>query len=215
MFARVARPGVAAESGLGIGLALARRLAEMHGGTLGVVSAGEGRGATFTLRIPALFAAASEVATPVSAPLASSGGALDIVVVEDNDDIADVLAEWLGELGHAVRVARTGKRGVELVREQPPDLVICDLGLPDVDGMEVCRQVRRLPLEHQPVMVALTGWGREGDVRSTREAGFEHHLVKPVATDRLQTLLAKIGEARRSSQPPPSGKHSDQQRLLS
>jgi signal transduction histidine kinase len=214
MFARVERPGVAKESGLGIGLALARRLAEMHGGSLGVVSAGEGRGATFTLRIPALFAAAPELDTSVSAPASSSGSVLDIVVVEDNDDIADVLAEWLGELGHAVRVARTGKRGVELVREQPPALVICDLGLPDVDGIEVCRQVRRLPLEHQPVMVALTGWGREGDVRATREAGFEHHLVKPVATEKLQTLLAKVGDTRRS-EPPPSAKRSDEQRSLS
>jgi signal transduction histidine kinase len=211
MFARVERPGVASESGLGIGLALARRLAEMHGGSLGVVSAGEGRGATFTLRIPALFTAAAEVAAPVNGSPPTVGSSLDIVVVEDNDDIADVLAEWLAELGHGVRVARTGKRAVELVREQTPDLVICDLGLPDLDGVEVCRQVRRLPLEHQPVMVALTGWGREGDVRATREAGFEHHLVKPVATEKLQALLGKIGDSRQG-EASAGARHAGEQR---
>jgi CheY-like chemotaxis protein len=201
MFARVERPGVAPETGLGIGLALARRLAEMHGGSLGVASAGEGRGATFTLSIPALLTVVPDVAPPEIGTAPRVGNALDIVVVEDNDDIAEVLAEWLRELGHGVCVARTGKRAVELVQKNAPDVVICDLGLPDLDGMEVCRQVRRLPLEHQPVMVALTGWGREDDVRSTREAGFEHHLVKPVATDRLQSLLAKIGDTRPTDQP--------------
>jgi signal transduction histidine kinase len=197
MFARVERPGVASESGLGIGLALARRLAEMHGGSLSVVSEGEGRGATFTLRIPALLAAPVEAATETEgaeAPARSTS--LDIVVVEDNDDIADVLAEWLEQIGHAVRVARTGRRGVELVRELAPDVVVCDLGLPDLDGMEVCREVRRLPMERQPVMIALTGWGREDDMRSSRDAGFDHHLVKPVATDKLEALLGRVGEAR-------------------
>jgi CheY-like chemotaxis protein len=175
------------------------------------VSAGEGRGATFTLRIPALFTAAAEVAAPVNGSPPTVGSSLDIVVVEDNDDIADVLAEWLAELGHGVRVARTGKRAVELVREQTPDLVICDLGLPDLDGVEVCRQVRRLPLEHQPVMVALTGWGREGDVRATREAGFEHHLVKPVATEKLQALLGKIGDSRQG-EASAGARHAGEQR---
>jgi signal transduction histidine kinase len=197
MFARVERPGVAPESGLGIGLALARRLAEMHGGSLSVVSEGEGRGSTFTLRIPALLAPPMEVAPDVNDVKAPArGGALDVVVVEDNDDIADVLAEWLEQIGHVVRVARTGRRGVELVRELPPDVVVCDLGLPDLDGMEVCREIRRLPMERQPVMIALTGWGREDDMRSSREAGFDHHLVKPVATDKLEALLARVGEAR-------------------
>jgi signal transduction histidine kinase len=201
MFARVERPGVAPESGLGIGLALARRLAEMHGGSLGVMSPGEGRGATFTLRIPALFNVAPEVTAPGNGGVSHAGRALDIVVVEDNDDIADVLSEWLGALGHTVRVGRTGTAGVEQTRERVPDLVICDLGLPDVDGLEVCRQVRRLPLERQPVMVALTGWGREDDLRSTRAAGFEHHLVKPVAADKLEALLSKVGAARSGTPP--------------
>jgi signal transduction histidine kinase len=196
MFARVERPGIASESGLGIGLALARRLAEMHGGSLSVVSAGENRGATFTLRVPALFSVAPDATAAVNGTPAATGSVLDIAVVEDNDDIADVLAEWLGELGHTVRIGRTGGGGVQLVRERVPDVVICDLGLPDIDGMEVCRQVRKLPLERQPVMIALTGWGREDDVRSTRAAGFEHHLVKPVATDKLEGLLGKIGESR-------------------
>jgi signal transduction histidine kinase len=205
MFARVARPGVASETGLGIGLALARRLAEMHGGSLAAVSEGEGRGATFTLRVPALSAPVVEATERAngSSPHVP-GGPLDVVVVEDNDDIADVLAEWLEQLGHTVRVARQGKRGVELIRERPPDLVVCDLGLPDVDGMEVCRQIRCLPLDPQPVMIALTGWGREDDLRATHEAGFDHHLVKPVATDKLEALLGKVSVIRDGNRGRPS-----------
>jgi len=198
MFSRIGRPGAAAEPGLGIGLALARRLAEMHGGSLKAFSEGEGRGTTFTLRIPIAkedkdqpeSAAAPRVAhDDVTTPL-------DIVVVEDNDDVADGLLAWLESLGHRVAVARTGKSGVELIRERFPDLVLCDLGLPELDGLDVCRRVRSFPAESQPIMVALTGWGREDDLRLTKEAGFDHHLVKPVAPDKLEELLQSVGEGR-------------------
>lgn len=198
MFTRVERAGVAAEPGLGIGLALARRIAEMHGGKLTAFSDGEGRGAILTLTIPLRHAS-----QPPSSPVQSAGPARDgssaplsIVVVEDNEDVADMMATWLGELSHRVTVARTGSAGLAAIRAQKPDLVVCDLGLPDLHGTEVCRQVRSFAAESQPVMVALTGWGREDDVRRTKEAGFDHHLVKPVAPEKLLAVLESVVAAR-------------------
>jgi CheY-like chemotaxis protein len=195
MFTRIHRPGVVAEPGLGIGLALARRLAEMHGGSLTVTSDGEGRGATFTLLLPTSGTVHRPSAAPGASPSLPDAPRLDIVVVEDNEDIADALFDWLEELGHRVTVARTGRAGVESVRANQPDLVLCDLGLPDLDGLAVCRQIREFPADRQPVMVALTGWGREDDLRRTAEAGFDHHLTKPVAPEKLNALLHAVGKA--------------------
>jgi len=197
MFARIERPGVTAEPGLGIGLALARRLADMHGGELSVFSRGEGQGATFTLRIPASMVPALETPAEPRAQSASLTDSLEIVVVEDNEDIAEVLVSWLQDLGHRVTVAHTGQGGIDAIRAKRPDLAVCDLGLPDLDGVEVCRQVRAFPSENQPLMVALTGWGREEDQRATKAAGFDHHLVKPVAADALLGLLERVSKARR------------------
>ncbi len=178
-------------SGLGIGLALARRLAELHGGTLVAASEGEGHGSTFTLTLRGAAAAAGAEARAEADRTArpASNGKLAIVVIEDNDDAADTLAEWLETMGHSVRVARNGPEGVDLVREYRPRLVLCDIGLPGMDGVEVCRQVKQLPNGPPPVMVALTGWGMEADRKRTREVGFDHHLVKPVAPDKLFAIL--------------------------
>jgi signal transduction histidine kinase len=192
MFTRINRPGETPQPGLGIGLALARRLAEMHGGTLTASSAGVGMGTTFVLSLPVLAAVRRAEAPAGSNGSFAAGGEparrLKVLVIEDNEDIAETLASWLEELGHEVSVARNGPQGVELVQSAQPDVVLCDLGLPGMDGIEVCRSVRALSTE-QPLMVALTGWGREDDRRRTKEAGFDHHLVKPVAPERLETLL--------------------------
>jgi signal transduction histidine kinase len=195
MFVRIERPGVTAEPGLGIGLALAHRLSHMHGGELSVASEGEGKGTTFTLLLPLLEAAELPVEVPDSPPPPATGEVLDIVVVEDNEDIAEVLLDWLQELGHRVRVAGTSGAGLALIRESGPDLVLCDLGLPDFHGTEVCREVRASAVR-QPLMVALTGWGREDDLKLTREAGFDRHLVKPVSPEALHAVLAEARERR-------------------
>ncbi|HEY6177933.1 MAG TPA: response regulator [Kofleriaceae bacterium] len=190
MFAQVRGTPSTGGSGLGIGLALARRLAGLHGGSLVAISEGEGRGSTFTLTLPGATAAtaAPDAARPART---TSNGKLAIVVIEDNDDAADTLAMWLENMGHSVQVARTGPEGLELVRASRPQLVLCDVGLPGMDGVEVCRHVKALPAT-PPVMVALTGWGMEADRKRTRDAGFDHHLVKPVAPDKLRDILDAV-----------------------
>ena len=118
--------------------------------------------------------------------------AFNIVIIEDNDDVADTMADLLAGIGHRVAVARSGADGIALIRSARPDIVLCDLGLPGMDGIEVCRSIRAMTLPEQPIMVALTGWGREADRRRTSDAGFDHHLVKPVASDKLHALLRSI-----------------------
>ena len=191
MFARDERPAVAGQAGLGIGLALARRLTEMHGGSLGVVSSGDGAGSTFTLSLP-LSAAAPVPLDPLREELASEPTEpLRIVIIEDNEDLAESLKDFLEETGHRVWSANSGSVGVHLVEEVKPNVVLCDLGLPQISGVEVCRRIRSLPIAVRPLMVAITGWGREEDRRQTREAGFDHHLVKPVAANSLELLLRR------------------------
>jgi CheY-like chemotaxis protein len=109
--------------------------------------------------------------------------------------VADVLVEWLSGHGHRVTLARTGAHGLDAIGRSRPDLVICDLGLPDLDGLDVCRRVRSSSQASRPVMVALTGWGREQDLRSTKDAGFDYHLVKPVAPDALRSLISTVSRA--------------------
>jgi signal transduction histidine kinase len=190
-FARIPR-SVQADGGLGIGLSLARKLAELHGGSLSADSAGEGRGATFTLSIPIPAAAAAHAVEAANEEGPRQASALKIVVIEDNVDSAELLVMWLEEMGHEVRLAVTGAEGVNLVRDATPDVVLCDIGLPGMDGVEVCRRVRGLELRRRPVMVALTGWGMASDRRRTADAGFDHHLVKPVAMRSLQDLLTTL-----------------------
>ena len=119
---------------------------------------------------------------------------LRLLIVEDNQDAAEVLALSLETRGYHTSVAHTGQDGLRLVQEQRPQVVLCDIGLPDMDGTEVCRRARELSLDYRLVMVALTGWGMKEDVRRTRESGFDHHLVKPVAPDVLFKLLDGLDE---------------------
>jgi CheY-like chemotaxis protein len=140
--------------------------------------------------LPALQDAAPPVA--VKRTRIVPGAPLRIVVIEDNTDAAETLVMWLEGLGHTVKLATTGPSGLELIRSARPDLVLCDVGLPGMDGVEVCRQVRSLTDDKHLVMVALTGWGMESDRRRTGEAGFDHHLVKPVALDKLRDILVTV-----------------------
>ena len=187
MFARIERSTPSECGGLGVGLALSRRIAELHGATLSAHSPGEGQGATFALEIP-LLPMQAESRADAAMPILP--GVLSIVVIEDNEDSGDMLAMWLESLGHTVRLARTGPAGLDLVREERPQLVLCDIGLPGMDGVGVCRRVGDLPA--RPVMVALTGWGTAHDRQRTGDAGFDHHLVKPVAAGALHEIILSV-----------------------
>ncbi len=192
MFARIEGSGPNTK-GLGIGLALSKRLAEMHGGTLTASSPGLGRGSVFTLSLPSV-APHAVVAAPVAAPAPhkKSTSLPSVLVIEDNEDAGDMLLAWLETLHYPVRVARTGTEGLAVIEEMRPDVILCDVGLPDIDGVEVCRRVRALSQGYAPTMIAVTGWGMQEDRDRTKDVGFDHHLVKPVAPDTLVELLQSL-----------------------
>jgi CheY-like chemotaxis protein len=194
MFTKIERATQSANDGLGIGLALSRRLAALNDGTLTASSAGEGKGATFTLSLP-ISEALAVPESPESRVAATSSTlpvcGLNIVVIEDNEDAAETLTVWLEDFGHRVRTARTGPDGLVMVLDARPDVVLCDLGLPGIDGIEVCRRVTR-GMKTPPVMVALTGRGMPADRKQTGDAGFQYHLVKPVEPEKLRIVLASV-----------------------
>lgn len=190
MFAKIERSTRDVHGGLGIGLALSRQIAVLHNGSLVAQSAGEGRGATFTLSLPLVAAMPAELAQGQTQQASSQvAKSLSIVVIEDNEDAVELLEILLTDIGHQVAVARNGLEGLELVRDVVPQVVLCDLGLPGMSGVEVCQRVRALQLPSQPMMVALTGWGMTEDRRRTHAVGFDHHLVKPVTADSLLEIL--------------------------
>jgi len=175
--------------GLGIGLALARRIAEMHDGRLEALSAGDGRGAEFVLRLP-LCEAASEAATPAREPaVGKRHAAMRVLIVDDNNDAAAALELLLRSLGHETRVAHDGAAALATAGEFAPDLVLLDIGMPGLDGYEVARRLRALG-GRRFRLVALTGWGQEADRKRSEEAGFDQHLVKPLDVEELSRALA-------------------------
>jgi PAS domain S-box-containing protein len=190
LFAQAERSLDRAEGGLGIGLTLVRSLVELHGGSVQANSDGLGHGSEFVVRLPAAGAAARRADQP-SATAPGSGGpsaARRILVVDDNVDAAQSLATLLKLWGHEVAVAHDGAGALEAARTQPPDVILLDIGLPGMSGLEVARQIRQEP--RRPLLVALTGYGQEQDRRRSVEAGFEAHLVKPVDLRELRRLIA-------------------------
>ncbi|MBE7367725.1 PAS domain-containing hybrid sensor histidine kinase/response regulator [Ramlibacter pallidus] len=186
LFVQAESPSAAgAESGLGIGLTLARSLAEMHGGSLDATSPGLGQGSTFTVRLP-VAAGAAEVDEPAEAEVAP--GALRVLVVDDNRDAADSASDVLRLLGNAVETAYDGPSGVEAAARFRPDMVFLDLAMPGLDGYETRKRFTAAGLQHC-YFVAMTGFGNADDKRRTREAGFDAHLTKPVELELLVKLL--------------------------
>jgi CheY-like chemotaxis protein len=175
--------------GLGIGLTLVRSLVEMHGGSVWVHSDGPGLGAEFALSLP-LARQAQRIKV---AAVEAERGSLEprrVLVVDDNQDIADGLGELLQTLGMETRVVYRGAAALDALSSFRPQVILLDIGMPGMDGYEVARQVRaRFPVA-RPKLIAVTGWGSERDRQRIREAGFDHHLVKPVGADRLHRVLS-------------------------
>ena len=190
MFGRDQRSDARGKGGLGIGLTLARRLAELHGGSIEARSEGRDRGSEFVVRLPIVAAAppvrAERLAPPALDPM-------NILVVDDNRDGAASLGMILRALGATVRVVHSGPDALEVFDQQKPSVVLLDIGMPGMDGYEVARRLRAGRRSAKTSLVALTGWGQEEDRRRVRDAGFDHHLVKPADLNALQALLSEIG----------------------
>ena len=173
--------------GLGLGLAMVKGLVELHRGMVDVVSGGIGAGSTFTIRLPLVR---PEPRVAPSEPPQVATRPRRVLVIEDNDDVADSLRNLLELDGHAVQVASDGRTGLERAFAFRPDLVLCDIGLPGMDGYEVARSIRRDPALDHTLLVALSGYGLSEDVRRAREAGFDRHVTKPPTLAALEGVLA-------------------------
>jgi len=184
-------PAGATQNGLGIGLTLVRTLVEAHGGGVEARSEGPGLGSEFRVRLPLREPPAR--VRPVSRPEGGiSLAGWRVLVVDDNRDAADSFAMLLSMYGGQISVAYEGEAALRTIADEQPALVFLDLGLPGVDGLEVARRVRARPEAGRPVLVALTGRGHQDDRDASAEAGFDHHMVKPVSSDLLRDLLARL-----------------------
>jgi signal transduction histidine kinase/ActR/RegA family two-component response regulator len=178
--------------GLGIGLTLVRRLVEMHGGSVSARSEGLGKGSEFVVRLPLSADARAVPPERTVAAAAAIQGPTRVLVVDDNRDAADSLRVLLELLGAQVRVAYDGPAALEAVSADEPEVVLLDIGMPGMNGYEVARHIRQRPEWQDVTLIALTGWGQEKDRRDSEAAGFDHHLIKPVDIDALQSLLRAV-----------------------
>jgi signal transduction histidine kinase/CheY-like chemotaxis protein len=188
MFVQLDRSLERSVGGLGIGLTLVKTLVESHGGTVEVRSDGPGRGAEFTVRLPLRPVAQAAAETTAAAP--APPPARRILIVDDNHDSAESLAMMLALTGHETRTAHDGLAAVEAADAFRPDLMLLDIGLPKLDGYDVCRRIRDQEWGKDVVVVAVTGWGQDEDRERSRKAGFDTHFVKPVDPDALKRLIA-------------------------
>jgi signal transduction histidine kinase/CheY-like chemotaxis protein len=184
-----------AQGGLGIGLTLVRMLLELHGGSVTADSPGPGQGSTFIVRLPL-----ADVNMPARAAFEGETKAVDcrpvrVLIVDDNHDVADSMASMLEIMGHHTGVAYDGIMALRLASDLEPDLVLLDLGLPDMDGFEIARRLRRVA-NRAPHLVALTGYGADEDKRRTTEAGFDEHVTKPVTPQTINEIVDRIARRR-------------------
>ena len=189
IFSQVDRSLERAQGGLGIGLALVKGLTEAHGGRVEARSEGVGQGCTFVVRLPVLERKSTAGRPQTDATQPAPKGR--ILIVDDNRDGAASLAMLLTVMGNDTRTAHDGLEGVELAEAFRPDLIVLDIGLPKLNGFDTCRRIRERPWAKDTLIVAATGWGQDDDRRRSKEAGFDHHLVKPVDAAELNRLLAE------------------------
>ncbi len=189
------------QGGLGIGLTLVRSLAEMHGGRVSARSEGPGTGAEFEVRLPAL-AEDADTQAPSPTPRSVPDGRRRILVVDDSDDMARTLQILLEHRGHETRVVHDGPAALLAFRIYQPDVVLLDVGLPEMSGYEVVRQLRTEPAERSPLIIAVSGYGQDSDKRQAIESGFDAHITKPVDPDALLELLAAAPRPPLQTTPP-------------
>lgn len=196
LFAQGQRSPDRSQGGLGLGLALVNSLVELHGGSIAAYSEGAGCGSEFTVSLPRLLAHPEARADSVKEKppyMQPANKALRIMIVDDNADAANSLALLLQAQGHQVAVEYSAQDALERARLEAPEVLLLDIGLPDMDGNALARQMRTLPQTASATLIALTGYGQEKDRIRSKEAGFDHHLVKPADSTVLKDLLARIG----------------------
>jgi two-component system CheB/CheR fusion protein len=192
MFTQAGRTLDHSQGGLGIGLALVRRLVELHGGSVRAHSDGPGKGSEFWVRLPALTAQRPEPSGPPPEPKPAKARPLRVLVVENEVAMAEMLGMLLELWGHTVQAVHDGPAALAAASTFCPKVVLCDIGLPGMNGYELARQLRQLEGLNKSMLVAITGYGQEEDQRRAREAGFDHHLIKPVDPAALAKLLTSL-----------------------
>jgi len=181
--------------GLGLGLGLVKRLIELHGGTVRAASEGQGRGATFEIRMPLVDQATLEKLKPMRTKTGPQDRPLRAVVCDDATDLRDLVADLLRLRGHEVSVVGDGPAAIQLIVAERPDVALIDIGLPDMDGYEVARTIREQLTDHKPRLIAMTGYGQASDRAAAFEAGFDAHIVKPASADKILRALYGSEEA--------------------
>jgi CheY-like chemotaxis protein len=176
------------QGGLGIGLTVVRRMVELHGGTVEVFSDGRGHGSEFVVTLPRLEHRGEAQIAPQAVGLSAPTPAR-VLLIEDNVDAGEALAELLSQSGHEVEVALDGQAGLEVFDRFNPQVVLCDIGLPGLNGYEVAVRMRERRPTTRPLMVALTGYGSAKDRQRSTAAGFDHHVVKPVIPEVLLQII--------------------------
>jgi CheY-like chemotaxis protein len=194
LFAQVDRTLQRSQGGLGIGLNIVKRLVELHGGSVEGFSKGRGEGTEFVVRLPLV----QEASAGGQVTATDEGGVVParLLVVDDNEDVARSLVMVLQRMGCDVRSALNATDALREGRDFRPELVLMDIGMPIVDGYELCRQARAEEWGRAAMIVAVTGWGQEEDKRRAYEAGFDHHIVKPISKAELGTLLHNVRQRR-------------------
>ncbi len=195
LFTQAERTPDRSQGGLGLGLALARSLVELHGGSVSAASPGLGKGSTFTVRLPRFTQAAESPLDAAVREAALVSSPLRVLVVDDNLDAAHTLNLYLAAAGHRVEIAYNGSDALKLAEVFAPQVCLLDIGLPDMDGNELARRLRRLPQTARATLIAATGYGRQQDRDAAASAGFDHYMVKPVNTVQLSELLARVAPA--------------------
>ena len=193
LFAQVDRTLDRAQGGVGIGLSLVRELISLHGGSVSAESPGLGQGSTFTIRLPVIADVPARSSRGLAQTDAINGvRRLRMLVVDDNTDAADTLVLLLGASGHEMRTAYSGVGALRIARQFRPDVVLCDIGLPRVDGYTVASRLRSDPSFVSTVLIAISGWGTDDVQRRARDAGFDFHLVKPVDLESVNRILERL-----------------------